>query len=326
MVLDRAGRPLQRVERAVPALRPGHVLLRVSACAICRTDLHVIDGELPHPKPHVIPGHEIIGRVVAVGAGVEGFNIGDRVGVPWLGATCGRCEFCRSGRENLCNRPQFTGYTLDGGYAEYAATDAAYTFHIPAQYSDAEAAPLMCAGLIGYRAWSNVREARRLGIYGFGAAAHIVAQLAAYHDREVYAFTRAGDAPAQRLARELGARWAGASEERPPKPLDGAIIFAPVGPLVPLALAALAKGGTLVLGGIHMTDIPAMPYELLWGERVIRSVANLTRQDARDFLEIAPRIPIRPRVTTFDLADANAALDRLRVGDLTGAAVLVPPA
>jgi alcohol dehydrogenase, propanol-preferring len=326
MAFAGAGEPLLRVEHALPALRPGHILLRVAACGICRTDLHVIDGDLPNPKPHVIPGHEIIGRVVALGAGVGGFKIGDRVGVPWLGATCGRCEFCRRGQENLCNRPHFTGYTLDGGYAEYAAADAAYAFAIPPQYSDAEAAPLMCAGLIGYRAWRRVSEARRLGIYGFGAAAHIVAQLAAYHDQEVYAFTRSGDASAQRLARELGARWAGASEERPSKLLDGAIIFAPVGPLVPLGLAALAKGGTLVLGGIHMTDVPAMPYELLWGERVVRSVANLTRQDARDFLEIAPRIPIRPHVTTFDLTDANAALDRLRAGDLTGAAVLVPQA
>ncbi len=326
MAFDRAGAPLQRVERTLPTLRAGHILVRVSACGICRTDLHVIDGELPHPKPHVIPGHEIIGRVVALGAGVRGFKTGDRVGVPWLGATCGRCEFCRSGQENLCNRPHFTGYTLDGGYAEYASADADYAFAIPPQYSDAEAAPLMCAGLIGYRAWKQVNEARRLGIYGFGAAAHIVAQLAVYHDQEVYAFTRAGDAPAQRLARQLGARWAGGSEEKPPKPLDGAIIFAAVGPLVPLALAALAKGGTLVLGGIHMTEIPAMPYELLWGERVVRSVANLTRQDAKEFLKIAPRVPIRPQVTTFDLADANAALDRLRAGELTGAAVLVPQA
>jgi propanol-preferring alcohol dehydrogenase len=326
MAFDRAGEPLQRVERVLATLRPGHILVRVSACGICRTDLHVIDGDLPHPKPHVIPGHEIIGRVVAVGAGVAGFKFGDRVGVPWLGSTCGRCEFCRSGQENLCNRPHFTGYTLDGGYAEYATADANYAFAIPPQYSDAEAAPLMCAGLIGYRAWKQVNEARRLGIYGFGAAAHIVAQLAVYHDQEVYAFTRRGDASAQRLARQLGARWAGASEERSPKPLDGAIIFAPVGPLVSLALAALAKGRTLVLGGIHMTEIPAMPYELLWGERVVRSVANLTRQDAKEFLKIAPRVPIRPHVTTFDLADANAALDRLRAGELTGAAVLVPPA
>lgn len=326
MAFNRAGAPLERVERSVAAPRSGHILLRVLACGICRTDLHVLDGDLPAPKPHVIPGHEIIGRVVAIGAGVDGFKIGDRVGIPWLGATCGRCEFCRSGRENLCERPGFTGYTLDGGYAQYATADAAYAFAIPPQYSDAEAAPLLCAGLIGYRAWKLVRDARRLGIYGFGAAAHIVAQLAVFHGQEVYAFTRAGDAAAQRLARDLGARWAGASEEMPPKPLDGAIIFAPVGPLVPLALAALTKGGTLVLGGIHMTEIPAMPYELLWGERVIRSVANLTRQDAKEFLKIAPRVPIRPHVTTFDLADANAAIGRLRAGELTGAAVLVPPA
>jgi alcohol dehydrogenase, propanol-preferring len=326
MAFEGAGKPLRQVERTVAPLARNHILLRVSACAVCRTDLHVIDGELPDPKPHVIPGHEIIGRVVAIGAGVTGFKIGDRVGVPWLGSTCGRCEFCRSGQENLCNRPRFTGYTLDGGYAEYVTADAGYAFPIPPQYSDAEAAPLMCAGLIGYRAWKLVGDVRRLGIYGFGAAAHIVAQLAVYHDQEVYAFTRAGDAPAQRLARELGARWAGASEELPPKPLDGAIIFAPVGPLVPLALKALKKGGTLVLGGIHMSDIPAMPYSLLWGERVIRSVANLTRQDAVEFLRIAPRVPIRPHVTTFELADANAALNRLRAGEVTGAAVLVPPA
>ena len=326
MSYDGAGAPLKRVERPVAVPRRDHIVLRVSACGICRTDLHVIDGDLPDPKPHVIPGHEIIGRIVALGAGVESFKVGDRVGVPWLGSTCGRCEFCRSGRENLCNRPRFTGYTLDGGYAQYATADAAYAFAIPRRYSDAEAAPLMCAGLIGYRSWKLVRDARRLGIYGFGAAAHIVAQLAVFHGQEVYAFTRAGDAPAQRLARELGARWAGASDELPPKPLDGAIIFAPVGPLVPMALTALAKGGTLVLGGIHMTEIPAMPYELLWGERMIRSVANLTRQDAAEFLKIAPRVPIRPHVTTFDLTDANAAIGHLRAGELTGAAVLVPPA
>ena len=326
MALDRTGAPLTRIERAVGAPPRGHILLRVAACGICRTDLHVIDGELAHPKPHVIPGHEIIGRVAGVGPGVDRFKIGDRVGVPWLGATCGRCQFCREGKENLCDRPGFTGYTIDGGYAQYATADAEYAFAIPPDYSDAEAAPLMCAGLIGYRSWKLVREARRLGIYGFGAAAHIVAQLAAFHGQDVYAFTRAGDAPAQQLARDLGARWAGASDEMPPEPLDGAIIFAPVGALVPLALAALAKGGTLVLGGIHMTEIPAMPYELLWGERVIRSVANLTRQDAKEFLEIAPRVPIRPRVTTFDLTDANAAIAQLRAGKLTGAAVLVPPA
>ena len=326
MALDHAGQPLQRVQRRVEPPKRGEILIRVAACGICRTDLHVLDGDLAHPKPHVIPGHEIIGHVAAAGPGVTEFKIGDRVGVPWLGSTCGRCHYCREGRENLCDRPGFTGYTIDGGYAEYATAKAAYAFAIPPIYSDAEAAPLMCAGLIGYRAWKLVSDAQRLGIYGFGAAAHIVAQLAAFHGQEVYAFTREGDRPAQRLARQLGATWAGASGEAPPKPLDGAIIFAPVGPLVPLALAALAKGATLVLGGIHMTDIPQMPYSLLWGERVVRSVANLTRRDGTEFLEIAPRIPIRPQVTTFDLEQANAAIARLRAGDLTGAAVLIPPA
>ena len=325
MELDRAGAPLRLVERTIEPPKRGHILVHVAACGICRTDLHVIDGDLPHPKTHVIPGHEIVGTVAAIGAAVEGVKIGDRVGIPWLGGTCGRCRFCRSGRENLCEKPTFTGYTIDGGYAQYATANAAYAFKIPSLYSDAEAAPLMCAGLIGYRAWKLVRQARRLGIYGFGAAAHIVAQLAVFHGQEVYAFTRSGDAAAQKLARALGARWAGASDEKTPKPLDAAIIFAPVGPLVPLALAALDKGGTLVLGGIHMTDIPAMPYALLWEERVVRSVANLTRQDAIDFLRIAPRVPIRPQVTTFDLADANEAISRLRAGKMTGAAVLIPP-
>jgi alcohol dehydrogenase, propanol-preferring len=325
MALGAVGAPLQPVERTVAAPERGQVVVRVAACGICRTDLHVIDGDLPNPKPHVIPGHEIIGRVTAVGPGVDSFKVGDRVGIPWLGATCGRCRFCRSGRENLCDRPGFTGYTIDGGYAQFATANAAYAFKIPQLYSDAEAAPLMCAGLIGYRAWKLVRTARRLGIYGFGAAAHIVAQLAVFHGQEVYAFTRAGDAPAQKLARALGAQWAGPSEEKPPQLLDAAIIFAPVGPLVPLALAALNKGGTLVLGGIHMTDIPPMPYALLWGERVICSVANLTRQDAVEFLKLAPRVPIRPHVTTFPLADANDAIARLRAGKLTGAAVLIPP-
>ncbi len=326
MAFDRAGAPLRPVERTIERPKSGQILVRVAACGICRTDLHVIDGELLHPKTHVIPGHEIIGTVAAIGAAVEGVEIGDRVGVPWLGRTCGRCRFCRTGRENLCEKPAFTGYTIDGGYAQYATANAAYAFEIPRTYSDAEAAPLMCAGLIGYRAWKLVREARRLGIYGFGAAAHIVAQLAVFHGQEVYAFTRSGDATAQKLARELGAKWAGASDEKPTRSLDAAIIFAPVGPLVPLALAALDKGGTLVLGGIHMTDIPAMPYALLWDERVVRSVANLTRQDAIDFLNIAPRVPIRPRVTTFDLADANEAIGRLRAGKIAGAAVLIPPA
>jgi len=325
MEFTSAGAPLKNVERRVRAPHGNHILVRVAACAVCRTDLHVVDGELPDPKPHVIPGHEIIGRVVARGEDVRGLRIGDRVGIPWLGATCGRCRFCRSGRENLCLKPGFTGYTLDGGYAQYALADAAYAFKIPPMYSDAEAAPLMCAGLIGYRAWKPVRKAHRLGIYGFGAAAHIVAQLAVHAGQEVYAFTRQGDAAAQKLARRLGAKWAGASEELPPHKLDAAIIFAPVGPLVPLALAALDRGGVLMLGGIHMSDIPAMPYDLLWEEREIRSVANLTRQDAIEFLKLAPRVPIRPEVTTFPLGDANIALDRLREGKLTGAAVLIPP-
>lgn len=325
MAFDHAGAPLERVERPVRSPKRGHILVRVGACGVCRTDLHVIDGDLTHPKAHVIPGHEVVGRVAAIGADVKGFSIGDRVGIPWLGATCGHCRFCRSGRENLCDHPGFTGYTIDGGYAQYATADAEYVFHIPPEYSDAEAAPLLCAGLIGYRCWKLVRDARRIGLYGFGTAAHIVAQLAVFHGQEVYAFTRKGDKGAQKLARELGAAWAGPSEEKPPKLLDGAIIFAPVGPLVPLALAALEKGGTLVLGGIHMSDIPEMPYSILWGERVVRSVANLTRQDAIDFLQIAPRIPIKPHVTTFDLTDANIAIERLREGKLTGAAVLIPP-
>jgi propanol-preferring alcohol dehydrogenase len=324
MAFEQAGAPLKRVERRIQAPKPGQVLIRVGACGICRTDLHVLDGDLPHPKPHVIPGHEIIGRVAAVGPRVSGFRVGDRVGIPWLGATCGRCHFCRSNRENLCDTPKFTGYTLDGGYAEYATARADYVFHIPPGYSDAEAAPLMCAGLIGYRSWKLVRSARRLGIYGFGAAAHIVAQLAIHHGQDVYAFTRKGDAGAQRLARDLGAVWAGASETPRPKLLDAAIIFAPVGSLVPLALRAIEKGGTLVLGGIHMSEIPPLDYDLLWGERVVRSVANLTRQDAVEFLKIAPRVPVRPHVTTFDLSDANKAIARLRDGAITGAAVLVP--
>ena len=326
MVFDRPGAPLRPVGRKIERPKRGHILVRVAACGICRTDLHVLDGDLPHYKTHVIPGHEIIGTVAAIGAAVEGFQTGDCVGIPWLGGTCGRCRFCRSGRENLCEKPAFTGYTIDGGYAQYATANAAYAFRIPSIYTDAEAAPLMCAGLIGYRAWKLVREARRLGIYGFGAAAHIVAQLAVFHGQEVYAFTRSGDVAAQKLARELGAKWAGASDERPALPLDAAIIFAPVGPLVPLALTAIDKGGTLVLGGIHMTDIPAMPYALLWDERVVRSVANLTRKDAIEFLRIAPRVPIRPQVTTFDLAEANDAISRLRAGKMTGAAVLIPPA
>lgn len=320
------GQPLHAAERAIKPPTGRHLLIRVGACGICRTDLHVIDGELEHPKHHVIPGHEVIGRVVSRGPEVRGFKIGERVGVPWLGFTCGRCKFCRSGQENLCDKPKFTGYTLDGGYAEYITADSHYAFPIPEGYTDAEAAPLMCAGLIGYRCWKLVSSAKRLGIYGFGAAAHIVAQIAAFKGQEFYAFTRRGDTGAQKLARELGAAWAGASEDMPPKLLDAAIIFAPVGGLVPLALAALEKGGTLVLGGIHMSEIPAFSYDLMWGERVMRSVANLTRQDAIEFLELAPQVPIRPHVTTYPLSDANAAIGQLRAGKLVGAAVLVPEA
>jgi len=322
MEFDGAGQPLRQVRRAVKAPSGGNILIEVAACGVCRTDLHVVDGDLQHPKSHVIPGHEVVGRVIAVGPSARHHKIGDRVGVPWLGFTCGRCRYCRRGQENLCERAKFTGYTIDGGYAQYITADARYAFALPDAYSDAEAAPLLCAGLIGYRCWKLVRAAKRLGIYGFGAAAHIVAQLAVYSGQEVYAFTRPGDAAAQRLARELGAVWAGPSDTVPPKPLDGAIIFAPVGALVPLALAALDKGGTLVLGGIHMSDIPPLPYDLLWGERTVRSVANLTRQDAIEFLELAPRVPIRPRVTTFPLTDANAAIETVREGGLVGAAVL----
>jgi propanol-preferring alcohol dehydrogenase len=318
------GNALRASQRTVRAPTGRNLLIRVAACGICRTDLHVIDGDLAHPKARVIPGHEVIGTIAALGPDARGCKVGERVGVPWLGYTCGRCSYCRAGRENLCDRPKFTGYTLDGGYAEFITADAHYAFPIPPSYSDAEAAPLMCAGLIGYRSWKLVKDVRRLGIYGFGAAAHIVAQMAVHAGQEVYAFTRRGDAAAQKLARDLGAVWAGASSQAPPRQLDGAIIFAPVGPLVPLALAALAKGGTLVLGGIHMSDIPALPYEALWGERVVRSVANLTRQDAVEFLALAPRVPIRPHVTTFALADANDAIATLRGGRLVGAAVLVP--
>ncbi|MFA5899271.1 MAG: zinc-dependent alcohol dehydrogenase family protein [Hyphomicrobium sp.] len=323
MAFNGVGQPLQAGERPVKLPTGRNLLIRVGACGVCRTDLHVIDGELEHPKAHVIPGHEVIGRVVALGPEARGFKVGERVGVPWLGFTCGRCRFCKSGRENLCDKPKFTGYTLDGGYAEYITADSHYSFPIPDVYSDAEAAPLMCAGLIGYRCWKLVRSAKRLGIYGFGAAAHIVAQLAIFEGQEIYAFTRRGDNAAQKLARSLGAVWAGASEDMPPKLLDAAIIFAPVGSLVPLALAALDKGGTLVLGGIHMSEIPAFSYDLLWEERTIRSVANLTRQDATEFLALAPRVPIRPHITTFPLADANQAIASLRAGKLVGAAVLL---
>jgi propanol-preferring alcohol dehydrogenase len=324
MILNAPGAPLVAATLPVPEPGPQQVLIAVHACAVCRTDLHVVDGELPAPKPSVVPGHEIVGTVTAVGAAVERFRPGDRVGVPWLGWTCGTCTYCRSGRENLCDRARFTGYQIDGGYAEYTIADERFCFALPAAYGDVEAAPLLCAGLIGYRALRMAGEARRLGIYGFGAAAHIIAQVARFEERQVFAFTRAGDEAAQEFARTLGAAWTGASDEPPPEPLDAAIIFAPAGALVTAALRATAKGGTVVCAGIHMSDIPSFPYEWLWGERVIRSVANLTRRDGEEFLALAPRVPVRTTTQPFHLTEANEALARLRNGTLTGAAVLVP--
>jgi propanol-preferring alcohol dehydrogenase len=322
MLLDQAGRPLQRAE--VEAARPGlgQVRLRVAACGVCRTDLHIVDGELSEPKLPLVLGHEIVGRVEELGEGATRFAAGDRVGVPWLGWTCGACAYCRSGRENLCDRARFTGYQLDGGYAELAVADERFCFPLPESYSDAEAAPLLCAGLIGYRALVATGDARRLGVYGFGAAAHIVAQVARYQGREIYAFTRRGDAAAQEFARQLGATWAGASDERSPAGLDAAILFAPAGELIPLALASVIKGGVVVCAGIHMSPIPSFSYDLLWGERVVRSVANLTRQDGEAFLDLAPRVPIRTSVQAFPLEQANEALATLRAGRRQGAAVL----
>jgi propanol-preferring alcohol dehydrogenase len=324
MVLDRPGTPLRLADLPMPEPDEGHILVRVSACGVCRTDLHVVDGELAEPALPIVPGHEVIGHVVATGAHVERFQIGERVGIPWLGYTCGVCRYCRSDRENLCDAPKFTGYQINGGYAEYALADARYCFPIHGHYSDAEAAPLMCAGLIGYRSLRMAGEAERLGIYGFGAAAHIVAQVARHRGQQVFAFTRPGDHEAQAFARDLGAVWVGGSDERPPELLDAAIIFAPVGALVPAALRAVAKGGVVVAGGIHMSDIPSFPYEILWGERVVRSVANLTRRDAEEFLALAPRVPVKTEIQTFPLEQANEALARLREGRLRGAAVLLP--
>lgn len=324
MVLQRPGARLVPVEMPEPEPGPGQVLVQVAACGVCRTDLHVVDGDLTDPKLPIVPGHEIVGRVARLGAGVTRFEIGDRVGIPWLGHTCGVCRFCRADKENLCDSPGFTGYQIDGGYAEFACADADYCFAVKGSYSDAEAAPLLCAGLIGYRALRFTGDAQALGIYGFGAAAHIVAQVARHQGRRVYAFTRTGDQAAQNFARSLGCRWAGSSEQPPPEPLDAAIIFAPVGPLVPLALRAVTKGGVVVLGGIHMSEIPAMAYEILWGERVVRSVANLTRRDAEEFLALAPEIPVKTHITEMPLDQANLALERLRAGELKGAAVLIP--
>jgi propanol-preferring alcohol dehydrogenase len=324
MVLDRARQPLVARRVPVPVPAAGQVLVRVAACGVCRTDLHVVDGELTEPKQPLIPGHEVVGRVVAVGSGVERFKGGERVGIPWLGWTCGTCSFCRSGRENLCETARFTGYTLDGGYADYALADQRYCFAISGEQSDAAAAPLLCAGLIGYRSLKMAGEGERLGLYGFGAAAHIVAQMARHQGRRVFALTRPGDRDAQAFARDLGAVWAGDSSEAPPETLDAAIIFAPVGALVPAALKAVAPGGTVVCAGIHMSEIPSFPYEILWRERKILSVANLTRQDGEAFLDLAPKIPIETTVETFPLTAANQALSRLREGRLTGAAVLLP--
>ncbi|HEX6980996.1 MAG TPA: zinc-dependent alcohol dehydrogenase family protein [Alphaproteobacteria bacterium] len=325
MVLERPQTPLVARDVPVPAPGPDDIVLRVHACGVCRTDLHVVDGELPHPTLPIVPGHEIVGTVVAKGAHVEQFEIGDRVGVPWLGWTCGTCGYCGDGRENLCAQARFTGYQIDGGYAEFARADQRYCFAVPAGYGNVEAAPLFCAGLIGYRALRMAGEARRLGIYGFGAAAHLVAQVAVWQGRTVFAFTRPGDIDAQQFARELGAAWAGDSTESPPDELDAALIFAPVGPLVPIALRATAKGGTVVCAGIHMSDIPSFPYEILWGERVVRSVANLTRRDAAQFLTLAPKVPVRTETQPYPLALANQALDDLRRGRVRGAAVLVMP-
>jgi alcohol dehydrogenase, propanol-preferring len=325
MVLDAARSPLRfDDQRPTPQAGTRELLIRVRACGVCRTDLHLVDGELPHPKSAVIPGHEIVGTVEAVGAAVTRYRIGDRVGVPWLGWTCGECSYCRSERENLCDRAKFTGYQLDGGYAEFTTADERYAFPISASWGDVDAAPLLCAGMIGYRALRMAGPVRRLGFYGFGAAAHIAIQVARYRGQEVYAFTRPGDKEGQEFARTLGAVWAGSSEERPPELLEGALLFAPVGPLVPLALAATAKGGTVVCAGIHMSDIPSFPYELLWGERVVRSVANLTRRDGEEFLAIAQETHVRTTTRRFALPAANEALTAMRSGQLEGTAVIVP--
>lgn len=323
MVLEEPNKPLRLANVPCPSLSVGQLLLKVAACGICRTDLHIVDGELTEPKLPLIPGHQIVGEVVKLGEGVLGFELGQRVGVPWLGATCSSCHDCHEGRENLCDDAQFTGYQIDGGFAEYTAADAHFCFPIPENYPDVQAAPLLCAGLIGYRSYTMVGDARRIGFYGFGSAAHILIQLANHHGREVYAFSRPGDVEAQDFAKRLGATWAGDSDAPPPQPLDAAIIFAPVGSLVPTSLRAVRKGGTVVCAGIYMSEIPAFPYEILWGERVVRSVANLTRQDGEEFMALAPQVPVRTEVTTFPLEEANEALDALREGRLQGAGVLV---
>lgn len=333
MVLEQPRQPLQLREVGTPVPELGQLRVRVLTCAVCRTDLHVVDGDLPNPKLPLIPGHQIVGRIEEInpqsGPSRTGdistppFQIGDRIGIPWLGWTCGQCRYCRSNRENLCDRARFTGYNIDGGYAEFAVADARFCFHLPDQYDDVAAAPLLCAGVLGYRSLRKAGDPLRLGIYGFGAAAHLIAQVALYEGRQIFAFTRPGDKAGQEFARNLGAIWAGGSDEAPPEQLDAAIIFAPVGALVPIALCALAKGGIIVCGGIHMSDIPSFPYVDLWGERTICSVANLTRRDGEEFLELAPRVPIQTQTETFPLEKANTALEGLRSGKLNGAAVLV---
>lgn len=325
MVFEKTGEPLRKLSVPVPKPNNDQILIKIHACGVCRTDLHIIDGELTDPKLPIIPGHEIIGTIVQVGEHVKNFHLGEKVGVPWLGLTDGTCAYCRSGRENLCEHALFTGYNIDGGYAEYTVADHRYCFHIPEGYNHAQAAPLMCAGLIGYRSYRMAtaeKDVERLGIYGFGASAHIITQVASYMRKKVYAFTRPGDIEAQEFARRLGATWAGDSTNQPPDELDAAIIFAPVGSLVPIALSRVAKGGTIVCGGIHMSDIPSFAYNLLWGERIVRSVANLTREDGWKFLEIAPKVPVKTEVQPFPLEAANEALDCLRRGKIQGVAVL----
>jgi propanol-preferring alcohol dehydrogenase len=324
MVFKAPHQALAATEVPQPKPGPEQVLLQVKACAVCRTDLHIMDGELSHPKLPLILGHEIVGVVTATGSGANRFSAGDRVGVPWLGWTCGICAFCRSGRENLCDRARFTGYTLDGGYAQFTTADERFCFPIPSRYPDAEAAPLLCAGLIGYRSLTKTGDAKRIGIYGFGAAAHIITQVARFHGREIYAFTRRGDHAGQQFAKSLGAVWAGDSDSLPPEPLDAAILFAPVGALVPVALKAVTKGGVVVCGGIHMSAIPSFPYELLWEERSLCSVANLTRHDGEEFFAVAPKVPVQTSVEKFPLEEANEALHQLRSGQIHGAAVLMP--
>jgi len=322
MVLEKIGQQLALRDVPKPKSGRGQLLVRVNACAVCRTDLHIVDGELPDPKLPLILGHQIVGRVEQIGANTGGFSMGDRVGIPWLGWTDGDCPYCRSNRENLCDRAKFTGYNIDGGYAEFTVADARYCFHLPDEYNDVDAAPLLCAGMLGYRSYRKTGDAHRLGIYGFGNAAHLIAQVARYEKKEIYAFTRPGDKAGQESARSLGAVWSGSSDEMPPEKLDAAIIFAPVGALVPIALPALAKGGIVVCGGIHMSDIPSFPYVDLWQERVICSVANLTRRDGEEFLKIAPRVPVKTKVETFSLEEANNALEKFRAGKLDGNAVL----